>query len=376
MRRSIIRENGVWSQELFSKKSYIFAATHSLSIAIVLVMTGASFGGLAVQPPNLLNPGKMVANVMDFGAKGDSITDDREAVIAAIDGIGDKGGTLYFPPGRWYRLSDNVIIKHDSINVIAYGAGVWCNEKTTTGGVFGFSGTETGRLQGGGVYGMTISCKPDSTVTQNENALFAVWCQGVTFRDCHILYANRKGICDHHCLGTKVLYNRIDSVGFAGISIEFGALPPLKGGDQQIIGNTVGAVFRRDVGPLEQANIVNDSLWAGSGISVSSMSQSYGIMDGPLIRDNRINNATKAGIYLHLTRNAVVSGNTIDTARYGIVAMQCIHATITNNVVVTADSTGVWEREPMDNSSEIRDNKIDQISAKDGSPLRTTGTKR
>jgi hypothetical protein len=359
--------------KVHSAKSTLVAGVVNL---IVVAAVGVSFAGPAIQPPELLNTSGIVTNVMDYGAHGDSTTDDRAAIISAIDAIGHKGGTLYFPPGRWYRLSDNIVIKQDSINVIAYGAGVWCNEKTTTGGVFGFWGTATDRLQGGGVYGMTISCKPDSTITQNENAFFAVWSQGVTFRDCHILYANRKGICDHHSLGTKVMYNRIDSAGFAGISMEFGALPPAQGGRQQIIGNTVGVVFRRDVGPRQHANIVNDSLFAGSGISVSSISPSYGFVDGPLIRDNHIGYATKAGIYLYLTRNAVVSGNTIDTARFGIVTMQSIHPTVTYNAVAAADSAGVWEREPKDSISEIRDNKIDWVKAKGGAQVRVTGTKK
>ena len=39
------------------------------------------------------------ANVMDFGAKGDGVTDDSAAIQAAIDSLLTTGGIVYFPPG-------------------------------------------------------------------------------------------------------------------------------------------------------------------------------------------------------------------------------------------------------------------------------------
>lgn len=47
------------------------------------------------------------ANVKDFGATGDGVTDDTLAVQAAIDSLGDNKGTVYFPPGE-YRISRNI----------------------------------------------------------------------------------------------------------------------------------------------------------------------------------------------------------------------------------------------------------------------------
>ena len=45
-----------------------------------------------------------MANVKDFGAKGDNVADDSIAVQAAIDSVPD-GGTVFFPPGT-YRGSE------------------------------------------------------------------------------------------------------------------------------------------------------------------------------------------------------------------------------------------------------------------------------
>ena len=61
------------------------------------------------------------ANVLDFGAVGDGVTDDYAAFRAALDSLPDTGGTLYVPPapagnpagliGRNYRLSNTLLIQ-------------------------------------------------------------------------------------------------------------------------------------------------------------------------------------------------------------------------------------------------------------------------
>tara|TARA_B100000424_G_scaffold59476_1_gene43098 strand:- start:248 stop:2914 length:2667 start_codon:yes stop_codon:yes gene_type:complete len=55
--------------------------------------------------------GAGAVNVKDYGAVGDynvqtsSGTDDRAAIIAAINALGTEGGTVYFPPGNYYVSS-------------------------------------------------------------------------------------------------------------------------------------------------------------------------------------------------------------------------------------------------------------------------------
>ena len=54
-------------------------------------------------------------NIKDFGAKGDSVTIDSDAINAAIDAAANKGGgTIYFPPGIYasysIRLKSNICL--------------------------------------------------------------------------------------------------------------------------------------------------------------------------------------------------------------------------------------------------------------------------
>src|SRR3989339_1714425 len=43
----------------------------------------------------------LIRNVKEFGAIGDSVTNDRKAIQAAIDEVGGTDGTVYVPSGRY-----------------------------------------------------------------------------------------------------------------------------------------------------------------------------------------------------------------------------------------------------------------------------------
>lgn len=69
-----------------------------------------------------------VANVKEFGAKGDGVTDDTTAIQAAINAIlaTSNGGIVYFPPGL-YLVSSTLTVTTDSSGVrgiILLGAGM------------------------------------------------------------------------------------------------------------------------------------------------------------------------------------------------------------------------------------------------------------
>ena len=58
---------------------------------------------------SLLNKRTQVFNVKDYGAVADSITDDTDAIQAAIDAVPEEGGTVFFPQGI-YRIEGTIHI--------------------------------------------------------------------------------------------------------------------------------------------------------------------------------------------------------------------------------------------------------------------------
>ena len=66
----------------------------------------------------LAQPGPKFYNIRDFGAKGDSVTNDGDAINKAIDAAAENGGgTVYFPPGMYasysIRLKSNISLYLD-----------------------------------------------------------------------------------------------------------------------------------------------------------------------------------------------------------------------------------------------------------------------
>lgn len=59
-------------------------------------------------------------NVLDYGAIGDGVTDDTDAIQAAANDAGDAGGTLYFPRGT-YSFEGLVLTEKDNVAVVGAG---------------------------------------------------------------------------------------------------------------------------------------------------------------------------------------------------------------------------------------------------------------
>ncbi len=63
-----------------------------------------------------------VFSVKSYGAKGDGVTDDAPAILAAIAAVPGQGGIVYFPPGV-YLLNSSIVVNART-NLTFVGAGV------------------------------------------------------------------------------------------------------------------------------------------------------------------------------------------------------------------------------------------------------------
>lgn len=82
-------------------------------------MSDYSFAGYAGNQKSIPKP-SVVADVTNFGAVGDGITDDTESILQAIAVASEKKGAVYFPPGT-YVVTKRLAITTSS--VVLRGAG-------------------------------------------------------------------------------------------------------------------------------------------------------------------------------------------------------------------------------------------------------------
>lgn len=103
----------------FAKKKgdtiHVFEGPHTLADFMPVIAEGSDV------PRMLKDRFADVVNVKDFGAKGDGVTDDTEAIQAAFKSIQTTGGTVLFPAKGTYCISDEVQIG-GNVTVIARGA--------------------------------------------------------------------------------------------------------------------------------------------------------------------------------------------------------------------------------------------------------------
>ena len=89
----------------------------------------------------------IVYNVRNFGAVGDGVTDDTNAIQSAIDAlIALGGGTVYFPPGKVYKIS-YTLEYGSNITFSGYGAKLFLELSDSTAVIFISKGFETGELK-------------------------------------------------------------------------------------------------------------------------------------------------------------------------------------------------------------------------------------
>lgn len=79
-------------------------------------------GALVYSAPRVVLPGTPV-NVQDYGAVGDGVADDTNAIQDAINAVGTSGGgTVYFPAGV-YKITDTLFVRYSGVTLIGESEG-------------------------------------------------------------------------------------------------------------------------------------------------------------------------------------------------------------------------------------------------------------
>lgn len=149
-----------------------------------------------------------VANVLDFGAKGDGTTDDTSAIQAAIDSLPNQtsnqgtigeGGQVFFPSGI-YKITSSLNIGSDdrSVELIGSGRGRSIINVAFDGTGIDVSGVDTGsgytknfilrdmRVQSTTVTGQTANTKLLSIKYLHYFTIERCWFQGETYNGIYI----------------------------------------------------------------------------------------------------------------------------------------------------------------------------------------------
>lgn len=94
-----------------SKSCFFFLAliffTHCISAQIIPEANRVDWSG-AGYPGDFPEP-VSIANIMDFGATGDGVTDDRAAIVSAIASFSNQPGVVFIPAGT-YKVSSSISI--------------------------------------------------------------------------------------------------------------------------------------------------------------------------------------------------------------------------------------------------------------------------
>src|ERR1700688_2616007 len=103
---------------MLSRRPLLAAAAGTVATAV----PRGRFSAMDAHIYGSLPGGYGVYNVMDYGAKGDAVTDDAPAITRTIAAVPSQGGIIYFPPGI-YVLNSSIVV-HARRDLSFVGAGV------------------------------------------------------------------------------------------------------------------------------------------------------------------------------------------------------------------------------------------------------------
>lgn len=128
--------------------------------------------------------GGAVYNLYAYGAQGDGVTDDTDAVDAAIAAVPD-GGTLYIPTGTFLIRKPLVINTPISIAGSGSSSALWLKleDPTQTGVTIGSTNVQNQSYRNFGIFG---PARPDPSVYNCQYGLAVYGCFNCRFENVHV----------------------------------------------------------------------------------------------------------------------------------------------------------------------------------------------
>lgn len=294
-------------------------------------------------------------NVKSFGAKGDGITDDTQAIQFAIDYVSSIGGGTVFIPDGDYRIiygtgiypKSNMTIKMATNTILR----AIPNPDATFGSVIRLSNVKNVTIDGGTLIG---------DKDQKTPGLIAEWCHGITvtanypdvnenitIKNTVIHNCYGDGIATYRTIGLNILNNHVYNCHRNGIAlatikrsnISGNIVHDVKGTDPQagicIEPDVVGGVPNFTA---EEINVNKNILYKNFSSDIICANASG--LSNVIITDN-IMTPEKTGVYI----STYIEGNkmhsiTVSNNQFimtsGIIAFQLISAeniVISNNII-------------------------------------------
>lgn len=131
---------------------------------------------------NQLNSDLLFVNVKDFGAKGDSITDDSTSIQSALDSARSGGGIIFFPKGV-YLIKTGVLFYSEQTLLFENGA-VLKQGAAITNLLMTYCGSSTGGYDGTHDCVIIGAVFDGGSYTTNNTLVGVIHSKNITFKNC------------------------------------------------------------------------------------------------------------------------------------------------------------------------------------------------
>ena len=155
-------------------------------------------------------------NVRDYGAAGDGMTDDTQAVVTALSALPDSGGTVFFPAGT-YNISsaDGIRCTKSGVRFVGDGKGavIKCTpSRDTSSGLLDISSAVNIVIENLTFDGNAASVAPKIPTMVKLSDV-----SNITIRNCSFLNISGTGINAFDASLIWITGNYFENCGFSGI---------------------------------------------------------------------------------------------------------------------------------------------------------------